>query len=146
VKPFLTLTLQGLIRPGLNWKSGGKLSAFRRLPGKGKGKGAIMGIYHFTAAFLDQAVYDAARAINHSYSKRRAGPYLSQLQCETALSLLESGRAGDNFMFDAVAAYTGLEPVRLYSILHQRAKLIAGKKGRRFSQKLSVRSKFIAPV
>jgi hypothetical protein len=105
-----------------------------------------MGIYHFTAAFLDQAVYDAARAINHSYSKRITGPYLSRLECVSALSLLENGKAGDNFLFDNVAAYTGLEPARLYSILHQRAQLIAGKKGRRFSQKLSVRSKFRAPV
>jgi hypothetical protein len=58
-----------------------------------------MGMYHFAAAFLDQAVYDAARAINHSYSKRRTGPYLiTACSVKQPSRCSETGMAGDNFL------------------------------------------------
>jgi hypothetical protein len=86
-----------------------------------------MTIYHFTSAFLDQAVLDAARAIEQRFDN-----FWLVTSCKTALELLEKGRAGDSFLFDALAVDTGLEPVELYSILHRRAAGLAGKKGRNF--------------
>jgi hypothetical protein len=80
-----------------------------------------MTYYHLAAAFVDQAVYDAAKAISKQNRAYRFGPVYQ------ALELLETGQAGDSSIFDALASDTGLEPLQLYSILHRRAKNLASR-------------------
>lgn len=92
-----------------------------------------MTIYHFTAAFLDQAVADVVRGLTQTY-----GFNYAEITCQDALSLLKAGRPGNSFLIDVLARATGLEPVELYSILYRRAIRQAGKerKGGRVKSKI----------